>query len=132
VLLAASALCSSIDGTALFTVALALAAGWQLTVHKRRALQDCHRPAPLPPRGRRATVGVIRFGVRNGLACVRSCWAMMLAMGVATSATTFWIVAVAGIVTTEKLSRRPRKATRAAAAVLAAGAVVVAVGPLIA
>jgi predicted metal-binding membrane protein len=107
-------------------VALATAAGWQLTAHKRRALLDCHRPSPLPPQGWRATAGVVRFAARNGLACLRSCWAMMLAMGVASSMMLLWMVAVTGIVTTEKLAERPRRAARAGAVVLAAGAVLAA------
>ena len=111
--------------------ALALAAGWQLSAPKRRGLRDCHRPSPLPPTGRRATAGVVRFAVRNGTACVRSCWAMMLAMAVATTATTFWMVAITGLVLVEKLAPRPRQATRAGAVLLGAGALVVAAGALV-
>jgi predicted metal-binding membrane protein len=121
---AASPLWSGIDPAVVFAFALALAAVWQLTVYKRRGLRDCHRPSPLPPRGSRATAGVIRFASRNGYACVRSCWAMMLAMAVASSATIFWMVAITGIVTIEKLVTKPRQATRLAAVVLGAGALV--------
>jgi predicted metal-binding membrane protein len=122
---------SSVDRSVVAAGALALAAAWQLTVHKRRAVRDCHRPSPLPPTGRRATAGVARFAWRNSTACVRSCWAMMLAMAVATTATTFWMVAITGVVLTEKLARRPRQATRAGALLLAAGSVAVAAGALI-
>jgi predicted metal-binding membrane protein len=132
VLLAAiSTLWSSIDGGAVSATALALAAGWQLTVHKRRALRDCHRPSPLPPHGWRATAGVIRFASLNSLACLRSCWAMMVAMGVASSMMLIWMIAITGIVTTEKLAQKPRRATHASTAVLAAGAMVVGAGALI-
>jgi predicted metal-binding membrane protein len=120
-LIAISPLWSAVDGKLVLAVVLAVAAAWQLTVHKRRALRDCHRPSPLPPRGRRATVGVIAFGSRNGLACTRSCWAMMLAMGVASSMMIFWMVALTGVVLTEKLSPKPRQATRLAAVLLGAG-----------
>jgi hypothetical protein len=122
-----SPLWSSVDPAVVAAVPLALAAAWQLTPHKRRALLDCHRPSPLPPRGRRATAGVVRFASLNGLACVRSCWAMMLAMAVASSLTFFWMVAITGLVTTEKLAQKPRQASRAAAVVLAAGALLAAV-----
>jgi predicted metal-binding membrane protein len=122
---------SSVDRSVVAAGALALAAAWQLTVHKRRALRDCHRPSPLPPTGRRATAGVVRFGWRNGTACVRSCWAMMLAMAVATTASTFWMVAITGAVLTEKLAPWPRQAIRAGALLLAAGSVAVAAGALI-
>jgi predicted metal-binding membrane protein len=122
---------SSLDRSAVAAGALGLAAAWQLTVQKRRGLRDCHRPSPLPPAGRRATAGVARFAWRNGTACVRSCWAMMLAMAVATTATTFWMLAITGIVLTEKLVPRPRQATRAGAVLLAAGSAAVAAGALI-
>jgi predicted metal-binding membrane protein len=102
--------------------ALAIAAAWQLTGFKRRALADCHRPSPLPPRGWRATAGVLRFAARNGLACVRSCWALMLATALARSMPIFWMVAITGIVTVEKFAARPRQAVRVSAGLLAVGA----------
>jgi predicted metal-binding membrane protein len=129
--LAAAPAWSWLDRTAVAFGALAVAAAWQLTPFKLRALRDCHRPSPLPPTGRRATAGVLRFAWRNGGACVRSCWAMMLAMAVASTATTFWMVAITGLVLVEKLAPKPRHATRGAAAALALGAVAVAAGGLI-
>jgi len=122
---------SSIDRAAVLALALALAAGWQLTAYKQRALRDCHRPKPLPPRGRRATVGVMRFASCNGFACVRSCWAMMLVMGVASSAMMFWMIAITGIMTTEKFAQKPRHAARTGAALLAAGAIAAGAGAFI-
>ncbi|HEX3977514.1 MAG TPA: DUF2182 domain-containing protein [Solirubrobacteraceae bacterium] len=122
---------AGLDRAAVAAGALALAAAWQLSSPKRRALRDCHRPSPLPPSGRRATTGVVRFAVRNGTACVGSCWAMMLAMAVATTATTFWMVAITGLVLVEKLAPKPRQATRAGAVLLAAGSLAVAASALI-
>jgi predicted metal-binding membrane protein len=110
--------------------ALLLAAAWQLTGYKRRALGDCHRPARLPPRGWRATAGVLRFAWLNSLACVRSCWALMLAMALARSMTIFWMVAITGIVTVEKFAAKPRQAARVSAVLLAAGAFLTALGAL--
>jgi predicted metal-binding membrane protein len=52
-------------------------------------------------------------------------------MVMATTATTFWMAAITGVVLTEKLARRPRQATRAGALLLAAGSVAVAAGALI-
>jgi predicted metal-binding membrane protein len=130
-LIAAAPAFSGLSGTPVAAAALAIAAGWQLTVHKRRALRDCHRPSPLPPTGSRATAGVVRFALRNSSACVRSCWAMMLAMAVATTATTFWMVAITGLALIEKLALKPRQAIRAGAVLLGAGALVVASGALI-
>jgi predicted metal-binding membrane protein len=130
VLLAAPAW-SGLDRTAVAAGALALAAAWQLSAPKRRALRDCHRPSPLPPTGRRATAGVVRFAMRNGTACVGSCWAMMLAMALAATAATFWMVAITGLVLIEKLAPKPRQATRAGAVLLAAGSLAVAASALI-
>jgi predicted metal-binding membrane protein len=112
--------------------ALALAAGWQLTAPKRRAVRDCHRSAALPPTGPRATSGLVRFAWINSSACVRSCWAMMLAMGLATSAIVFWMLAIAGVVVTEKLAQRPRRATQAGAALLGTGTVLAALAVVLA
>jgi predicted metal-binding membrane protein len=56
---------------------------------------------------------------------------MMLAMAVATTATTFWMLAITGVVLTEKLVPRPRQATRAGALLLAAGSAAMAAGALI-
>ena len=126
VILAVAPAWSGLDRAAVAATALALATAWQLSAPKRRALRDCHRPSPLPPTGPRATAGVVRFGLRNGTACVRSCWAMMLAMSVAASAATFWMVAITGLVLVEKLAPRPRQATRAGAVLLAAGSLAVA------
>jgi predicted metal-binding membrane protein len=106
----------------LLAAALAVAAAWQLTGAKRRALVRCHRPWPLPPRGWAADAGVARFAAHNGAACVASCWAMMLVMAVATTGELAWMVVITGIVSAEKLARKPRRATRWAAAALGVAA----------
>jgi predicted metal-binding membrane protein len=122
--LALAPLWSSLDATAVSAAALSLAVAWQLTPAKRRALRGCHIAPPLPPRGPSATAGVVRFALRNGAACVGSCWALMLGMTAAAPAA-LWTVAATGIVTAEKLGPRPRRTARAAAALLAAGALAV-------
>lgn len=126
--LALSPLWTRVDEALALGVVLALAAAWQLTRWKLVALRACHRSVPLPPFGRRADAAVVRFGVRNGSACVGSCWAMMLAMGVASAGAMLpAMVVLTALVTTEKLARRPRRATRlvALALVVAAGVAVV-------
>ena len=60
--------------------ALAVAATWQLTRPKRRALLACHRTLPLPPLGRAADLAVTRFATFQATRCARSCWALMLVM----------------------------------------------------
>jgi predicted metal-binding membrane protein len=121
--LAALAVAASVPAagqvTALSAV-LGAAAAWELTPAKRRALRGCHRSVPLPPRGWRAEAGAVRFGLRNGAACLRSCWCLMLVMTIAPAGQVLaWTAGLTVIVTAEKLLPRPRAATQAAATVLA-------------
>jgi predicted metal-binding membrane protein len=104
-------------------LALALAAAWQVTPFKYLSLRRCHRSVPLPPRGWRAEVGAVRFGLHNGCACVGSCWCLMLVMAVVPNAHVLWTAALATLSTTERLVESPRRATRRAALVLAVAAV---------
>jgi predicted metal-binding membrane protein len=105
-------------------LALTVAVGWQLTGYKRRALRDCHRGVPLPPRGWAANAGVARFGLVNAGACVRACWPAMLAMVfVPGSQMWIWMPALTGLMWAEKLASRPRWATRMVAAALTVAAV---------
>ncbi|HST68616.1 MAG TPA: DUF2182 domain-containing protein [Solirubrobacterales bacterium] len=106
----------------ILAAALALAAAWQLTPLKWRALRDCHRPSPLPPRGWQASLGAARFGWRNGTACLLSCWAMMVAVALATSSMLVWMAALTALIYFEKLNLKPRTAARHAAIPLAAAA----------
>jgi len=59
--------------------AFLLAAGWQWTGVKRRALVTCHRTTPLAPGGWRADRDCVVFGWRIGGSCCLSCWPLMLA-----------------------------------------------------
>jgi predicted metal-binding membrane protein len=101
---------------------LALAAVWDLTPAKARALNRCHRSTPLPPRGVRASLGTTRFGWVNGSACVGACWPMMLAMLAAPVARLEWTLGLTALAGYQKLTRRPRRALRRSAAILAASA----------
>jgi predicted metal-binding membrane protein len=104
-------------------VLFAVAALWQWTPLKDRALRACHRPTPLPPYGWRATAGVARFGIGNGAACIASCWAMMLTMAVAGPARLPWMMALTVLISAEKLNLKPRRAARRIGVLLAAMAV---------
>jgi predicted metal-binding membrane protein len=57
----------------------AIAAWWQLTPAKLRALSACHRTMALAPRGWRADRDCIHYGVRIGAPCVVSCGPLMTA-----------------------------------------------------
>ncbi|WP_405421939.1 DUF2182 domain-containing protein [Streptomyces erythrochromogenes] len=132
-LLASAPLWSRLPGDAVLSCALALAAAWQSTVHKRRALRDCHRSSPLPLSGPPAVTGTLRFGLRHGGACLRSCWALMAVMAAAGGGRGMlaWMALLTGIVTAERFARRPGRTTRLAAAALAAAALTVALAPVL-
>jgi predicted metal-binding membrane protein len=112
-------------------VALSLAAFWQLTPMKQRALRACHRSRPLPPRGWRASTGVANFALHNGTACLASCWAMMLAAGLAAPGTLLWMGAMTGVMAAEKTAEAPQRAARQVAALLSAAALGVLLANLI-
>jgi len=107
-------------------LALGLAALWQLTPLKQRALRACHRSRPLPPRGWRAFAGVADFGLHNGLACLASCWAMMLTTAVVGLPRLAWMAALTVLIALERINLRPRRSARRVGALLAAAAVVAA------
>lgn len=112
-------------------IALAAASAWQLTPLKLRALRACHRSRPLPPRGWRASAGVTGFALRNGAACLASCWAMMTVAALAGAGRLLWMAALATLMTVEKLADRPRAASRRVAALLGAAAAGVAAAALL-
>ena len=72
------------DATANTYVPAALAAlvacVWQVSPFKQRCLNRCHAHRPLSPFGLRADVDALRLGLRHGLWCIGTCWALMLAM----------------------------------------------------
>lgn len=105
------------------TASLVGAAAWQLSTVKAMRLRDCHRSWPLPPTGARADRGALRFGWRNGGACLGSCWCLMAVMALASVGAVLWMAGLSAIVTAERFLQRPRRVTRAAAAALGALAV---------
>jgi predicted metal-binding membrane protein len=119
-----------VDPVRALPVLLLAAAAWQLTPAKRRTLWRCHRTAPLYPRGRRATAAVGRFAVLNATGCVGSCWLLMAAMVVAPAAGRLPLMAALTVlVTTEKLTDRPRRAVRWGALALAFAVVAICISP---
>jgi predicted metal-binding membrane protein len=106
------------------SVALAIAAVWELTPTKQRRLRDCHRSIPLPPRGWAADRAAFRFGLINGQACVGSCAPLMLIMVVAPAAHLFWSMALSIVVTSERMLERPALSTRRIATGLATAALI--------
>jgi predicted metal-binding membrane protein len=62
------------------TMVFVLAALWQLTSFKTRALSLCHLGPMLPASLGRAFAVCLSFGVRHGWQCILSCWLLMLAV----------------------------------------------------
>jgi predicted metal-binding membrane protein len=101
---------------------LCVAAGWQLTRTKRRALLACRRTVPLPPQGRRADVACLRFGVRQAWRCVVSCWPLMLLMALVPVHIAVMAV-LAGFMYAEERTNLGRQLVRPSAALLVVAAI---------
>jgi predicted metal-binding membrane protein len=118
----------ALDGPGLLAATLLLAAAWQLSPAKRRALNTCRRTVPLPPLGRKADAGCARFALVHGWRCVRSCWALMLVIIVAGHSSPAWMVALTALIVVEELTLIGRRVLRPSAVVLALTAGLVALG----
>jgi predicted metal-binding membrane protein len=118
-----------IDARVLLASTLVVAAGWQLTRVKRRALLACRRTVPLPPIGRRADAGCARFALRQSRRCMASCWALMAAMVAVQQAAAAWMLFLTALMAAEELTGPGRRGGRLlplSAAALAAVAGIVA------
>jgi predicted metal-binding membrane protein len=82
-----------------------VAAAWQLTPLKWRALRGCHRTMPLAPRGWQADRDCVRYGWLVGGQCLLSCWALMLACMLAGHG----VLALAGVTIVTAAERYPRR-----------------------
>ncbi len=108
---------------------LLVAAVWELTPAKRRALKACHRTLPLPPDGRKADRACCRLGVRYGGACFRACWALMLPMMLAGHPGVGLMLVLTGIAVAEEVVRKGYRLASAAAVLLTvAGMMVLVLG----
>jgi predicted metal-binding membrane protein len=103
-----------VDSTTVLVVSLTLAACWELTSAKRRALRACQLELPLPPCGREADLGCVRAGALYAQRCATACWALMLPMAAA-SGLPLLAMLLATIIAAQKLL--VRGATLAAPAV---------------
>lgn len=92
---------------ALAAVGFGVAAAWQITSVKRRALWSCHRTAPLAPDGWRANRDCIHYGWDIGKRCLVSCWALMLACALAGHSLPAMVCA-GGLAAAERYTARPR------------------------
>jgi predicted metal-binding membrane protein len=120
-----------LDRRVLLPLALVVAAGWQVTRVKRRALFACRRTVPLPPVGLRADAGCARFALQQGWRCVTSCWALMAVMAVvghSDHSGLVWMTALTALVMVEELTLLGRRLLRSSAVALIAAAGLVALG----
>jgi predicted metal-binding membrane protein len=106
---------SAVAGGALFG-----AAGWSLSMTKRRYLKRCHRYLPLAARGRAADCACLGFGLYHARQCVGVCWPIMLVM--VPSHAFVLMLLLATLVTWERLARLPR--LRVGGVLLAAAGVI--------
>ena len=84
---------------------VALAGAYQFTGLKRRSLDACRHPVAPAQRGpTAAAVGVA--GLRHGLACLGSGWALMALMVVGGLGDLWWMAALTGVMLYEATGRR--------------------------
>ena len=117
-----------IDRGTFLAAALALAAVWQVTPVKRRALFACTRTVALAPVGRRADRACVRFALLQGRRSVVSCWALMLVMVTVGHASLPWMIGLTAFVLFEELTLIGRESLPSAAVGLVLAAVLVATG----
>ncbi|HUD32871.1 MAG TPA: DUF2182 domain-containing protein, partial [Variovorax sp.] len=90
--------------------ALAVMLAWQLSPSKQACLNRCHQLMPLAPFGLEAVADQATFGMRVGLWCAGSCWALMLAMLVATAGHWAFMLAASVLIFFERqLPARPAR-----------------------
>ena len=106
-------------------VLLAIAAAWELSAWKWRAVRRCHLIEALPPHGARADAACARAGLLYGWRCAVSCWPLMLAMASAGHQALTLMALLTVVVAAEKIVVRSAR-LRAPAAALLAGAALLA------
>lgn len=108
---------------------LLLAAAWELTLAKRRALKQCHRTIPLPAGGHKADIACIKLGLNYSRACFGACWALMLPMALLGHVSVILMLAMTGIAVAEEVVRKGYRLAPAAAVLLTvAGTMVLVLG----
>ena len=106
---------------------LLLAATYELTPAKGRCLENCRSPLIFVHRfWRPGAVGAFRLGLRHGLYCVGCCWALMLLLFVGGVMNLAWVALLAILATVEKALPPLWHVDRWMAAILLAGALLIA------
>jgi predicted metal-binding membrane protein len=102
----------------LLAYALTLAACWQVSGPKRRALIACGRSVPLRPTRVRADISCARYAVQQAWRCLRSCWALMLVMVAAGPGGLVWMVVLSVLIAVEELSSIGQRIQRSTAVIM--------------
>jgi predicted metal-binding membrane protein len=103
--------------------ALFTAAGlYQFSALKHACLSVCQRPFPFFfANWTSEPAGVIRLGVRQGLACLGCCWALMLVMFAAGAMNILWMALLGIVMTIEKMNSTARFSRAVGIALVAIG-----------
>jgi predicted metal-binding membrane protein len=117
------------DGRYFAAAVIGLAAVYQLTPLKDGCLAKCRSPLAFVVGSWRAgRLGALRMGLEHGAWCVGCCWALMATLFALGLMSLGWMAAIAGVIAVEKLLPWERVATLGVALLLAALALVVAIG----
>jgi predicted metal-binding membrane protein len=109
---------------------LALAGAVQFTPLKDRCLSQCRHPGAFLIRHyRRGTSSAFALGRRHGLFCLGCCWALMLVMFVAGTASLIWMAALTALMVYEKTARHGNQVVPLTGIALLAWATLVLVHP---
>ena len=95
----------TLNGTDVAGAVLLAAGVYQLTPLKRACLDQCRSPAEFLSRHhRKGRFGALIMGTHHGTICLGCCWALMSLLFVGGVMNLWWIVGLAVIVATEKMS----------------------------
>jgi predicted metal-binding membrane protein len=92
---------------------LAIAGGYQFMPSKRRALAACRHPVDRAWSVGARSDGIVRFGLRHGLDCLASSWALMLLMFAEGFGSIWWMAALTGVMVYEATGRHGQRVARA-------------------
>ena len=109
---------------------LAIAGGYQFTPSKRRGLAACRHPVERAWSAGLRPDGVARFGLRHGLDCLASSWALMLLMFAEGFGSIWWMAALTGVMVYEAVGRHGRRLSTAVGIILLLVALSVLSAPL--
>lgn len=109
---------------------LAVAGAYQFVPLKRRSLAACRHPGSLAPTAPVPEQGAARLGLRHGLDCLGSSWALMLVMFAAGFASLWSMAALTVLMVYEATGRHGHRAATAAGIVLILASLTTLSGPL--